>query len=102
MTGFVDGTANPPIRDAAEVALVPEGEPGEGWSHVIAMRWIPHGEGVPHWVEDDFRAYLRCGILATACPATARPRRRAVPRVRHQDPGAGGALRQGFYIYVVA
>ncbi len=24
----------------------------------------PHGEGVPGWVEDDFRAYLRCGILA--------------------------------------
>ncbi|MGH7472262.1 MAG: hypothetical protein ACRENP_30290 [Longimicrobiales bacterium] len=21
----------------------------------------PHGEGVPDWVEDDFRAYLRCG-----------------------------------------
>ncbi|MCI0434003.1 MAG: transposase zinc-binding domain-containing protein [Gemmatimonadetes bacterium] len=26
----------------------------------------PHGEGVPRWVEDDFRAYLRCGILAHA------------------------------------
>ena len=24
----------------------------------------PAGEGVPGWVEDDFRAYLRCGILA--------------------------------------
>jgi len=24
----------------------------------------PGGEGVPGWVEDDFRAYLRCGILA--------------------------------------
>ena len=24
----------------------------------------PHGEGVPRWVEDDFRAYVRCGILA--------------------------------------
>lgn len=24
----------------------------------------PRGEGVPGWVEDDFRAYLRCGILA--------------------------------------
>jgi putative iron-dependent peroxidase len=39
-TGFVDGTANPPIRRAAEVALVPAGEPGEGGSHVIAMRWV--------------------------------------------------------------
>jgi putative iron-dependent peroxidase len=36
----VDGTANPPLRRAAEVALVPQGEPGEGGSHVIAMRWV--------------------------------------------------------------
>jgi hypothetical protein len=38
ITGFVDGTANPPTRLAGDVALVPEGEPGEGGSHVIAMR----------------------------------------------------------------
>jgi hypothetical protein len=24
----------------------------------------PDGESIPQWVEDDFRAYLRCGILA--------------------------------------
>jgi hypothetical protein len=24
----------------------------------------PDGAGIPQWVEDDFRAYLRCGILA--------------------------------------
>jgi putative iron-dependent peroxidase len=40
ITGFVDGTANPPVRRAAEVALVPPGRPGEGGSHVIAMRWV--------------------------------------------------------------
>jgi putative iron-dependent peroxidase len=39
-TGFVDGTANPPVRRAAEVALVPPGEPGQGGSHVLAMRWV--------------------------------------------------------------
>jgi putative iron-dependent peroxidase len=39
-TGFVDGTANPPIRRAAEVALVQPGQPGEGGSHVLAMRWV--------------------------------------------------------------
>ncbi|MDA4134125.1 MAG: Dyp-type peroxidase [Thaumarchaeota archaeon] len=40
MTGFIDGTANPPIRRAAEVALVPMGQPGEGGGHVLAMRWV--------------------------------------------------------------
>jgi porphyrinogen peroxidase len=40
VTGFIDGTANPPIRRAADVAVVPPGEPGEGGSHVLAMRWV--------------------------------------------------------------
>ena len=40
LTGFVDGTANPPIRRAADVALVPPGLPGAGGSHVLAMRWV--------------------------------------------------------------
>jgi porphyrinogen peroxidase len=40
MTGFIDGTANPPIRHAPEVALAPPGTPGQGGSHVLAMRWV--------------------------------------------------------------
>jgi porphyrinogen peroxidase len=40
ITGFVDGTANPPVRRASDVALVPPGHPGEGGSHVLAMRWV--------------------------------------------------------------
>jgi putative iron-dependent peroxidase len=40
ITGFVDGTANPQVRRAADVALVPPGRPGEGGSHVLAMRWV--------------------------------------------------------------
>jgi porphyrinogen peroxidase len=39
-TGFIDGTANPPVRLAADVALVPPGQPGQGGSHVLAMRWV--------------------------------------------------------------
>ena len=40
ITGFIDGTANPPLRRAADVALVPPGRAGEGGSHVLAMRWV--------------------------------------------------------------
>jgi porphyrinogen peroxidase len=40
ITGFIDGTANPPVRGAAEVALIPPGDPGEGGSCVLAMRWV--------------------------------------------------------------
>jgi porphyrinogen peroxidase len=40
ITGFIDGTANPPDRRAADVALVPPGHAGEGGSHVLTMRWV--------------------------------------------------------------
>ena len=39
-TGFIDGTANPSVRRAADVALVPPGRTGEAGSHVLAMRWV--------------------------------------------------------------
>jgi porphyrinogen peroxidase len=40
MTGFVDGTANPPTRQAPHVAMVPPGRPGQGGCHVLAIRWV--------------------------------------------------------------
>jgi porphyrinogen peroxidase len=40
MTGFIDGTANPPTRLAPQVAMLPPGAAGQGGSHVLAMRWV--------------------------------------------------------------
>jgi hypothetical protein len=40
LTGFIDGTENPPLLEAPLAALVPPGEPGAGGSHVLVMRWI--------------------------------------------------------------
>ena len=40
LTGFIDGTENPPVEEAHDVAIVADGEKGEGGAHVIAMRWI--------------------------------------------------------------
>lgn len=39
MTGFIDGTENPPIWDAPEVAIVRDG-PGAGGSFVLVMKWV--------------------------------------------------------------
>jgi len=47
LTGFVDGTANPPMEEAAEVALVPPGRRGEGGAFVIAQKWV-HDLGAFH------------------------------------------------------
>ncbi len=40
LTGFIDGTANPSLLEAPHAALVPDGQPGAGGSHVLAMRWV--------------------------------------------------------------
>lgn len=40
MTGFRDGTANPPPEEARAVVLEAEGELGAGGAHVLAMTWI--------------------------------------------------------------
>jgi putative iron-dependent peroxidase len=53
MTGFIDGTANPPVRRAASVALVPLGQPGEGGSHVLAMRWVHDLDAFDRLTEQD-------------------------------------------------
>jgi porphyrinogen peroxidase len=52
MTGFVDGTENPPIEEAPGVALIADGEPGEGGAYVIAQRWVHdlekfHAQAIP-------------------------------------------------------
>ncbi|MEX1007484.1 MAG: Dyp-type peroxidase [Acidimicrobiia bacterium] len=40
LTGFIDGTENPPVEEAHDVAIVPDGQPGAGGAYVIAMRWV--------------------------------------------------------------
>ncbi len=39
LTGFIDGTENPTLVDATEVALIPPGEAGEGGSILLLQRW---------------------------------------------------------------
>ena len=40
LTGFIDGTENPPVEEAFEVALVPDGQAGAGGAFVLAQRWV--------------------------------------------------------------
>ncbi|HUO47582.1 MAG TPA: Dyp-type peroxidase [Acidimicrobiales bacterium] len=57
LTGFVDGTENPPVEEAPDVAIVPGDGPGAGGAYAITQRWrhdlaafgrlpIPEQEGV--------------------------------------------------------
>ena len=40
LTGFIDGTENPPLSEAPEVALVPDGSAGAGGSVVLVQQWM--------------------------------------------------------------
>ena len=40
MTGFIDGTENPPVEEAPDVALIQPDDVGAGGSFVIAIRWV--------------------------------------------------------------
>jgi porphyrinogen peroxidase len=40
LTGFEDGTENPPLEDALTAAVVPADQPGGGGSVVLLQRWV--------------------------------------------------------------
>jgi porphyrinogen peroxidase len=40
LTGFVDGTENPSLLEAPEVALVPQDRPGAGGSVLLLQQWV--------------------------------------------------------------
>jgi putative iron-dependent peroxidase len=39
LTGFIDGTENPTLIDAPELALIPEGSPGAGGTILLLQKW---------------------------------------------------------------
>jgi putative iron-dependent peroxidase len=40
LTGFIDGTENPTLIDAPDVALVPDGNPGAGGTVLLLQKWV--------------------------------------------------------------
>jgi porphyrinogen peroxidase len=40
LTGFIDGTENPSLIDAPDVALVPQGAPGGGGTILLLQKWV--------------------------------------------------------------
>jgi putative iron-dependent peroxidase len=46
LTGFEDGTQNPPVDEAPFVATIPEGQPCAGGSIVLVQRWVHDLDGI--------------------------------------------------------
>ena len=50
LTGFIDGTENPSLIDAPEVALIPDGAAGAGGTILLLQKWVhdaPAWEALP-------------------------------------------------------
>jgi putative iron-dependent peroxidase len=88
ITGFVDGTANPQTRRAADVALVPPGARGEGGSHVLAMRWVHDLAAFNRLsVEDQQRVIGRTKPDSTELADAAKPANAHIARVEVERDG---------------
>jgi|ERR1019366_7499946 putative iron-dependent peroxidase len=44
LTGFIDGTENPRLSEAPEIALLPDGSPGAGGSVVLVQKWTHNAD----------------------------------------------------------
>jgi putative iron-dependent peroxidase len=88
ITGFVDGTANRPVRRAADVALVGPGRPGQAGSHVLAMRWVHDLSSFNRLsVEDQQRVFGRTKADSIELPPAAKPPNAHIARVETSVDG---------------
>jgi putative iron-dependent peroxidase len=88
VTGFIDGTANPPIDRAAEVALIPPGHAGEGGSHVLTMRWVHDLVAFNRLsVEEQQRVFGRTKPDSVELPAADKPANAHIARVETRVAG---------------
>jgi putative iron-dependent peroxidase len=92
LTGFIDGTANPSLLDAPTVALVPDGEPGAGGSHVLAVRFVHDLDAFERLsVADQERVIGRTKAASIELEGDAKPPTAHIARVEIEDE-AGAEL----------
>jgi putative iron-dependent peroxidase len=86
MTGFEDGTENPPLSELPEVALVPAGRPGEGGSVVLLQRWAHDLDGFAELpVEEQEQVIGRTLLDSREIPDESRSPRAHISRVVIED-----------------
>ena len=56
LTGFIDGTENPPADEARTLAVLAEGQTGEGGSFVLTQRWVHDLDLFHSWSIEDQEA----------------------------------------------
>jgi putative iron-dependent peroxidase len=95
LTGFEDGTENPPLDEAADAAVVPDGAPGAGASVVLLQRWVHDLDGFGELDDvDQGQVFGRDKHTNTELPDDVRSPRSHISRVVIDD--ADGAELEVF------
>lgn len=88
LTGFIDGTANPPVLEAASVALVPDDRPGGGGAFAMTMRWVHNLEAFARLsVHDQERVIGRTKPDSVELDDDAKPTTAHIARVEYEEDG---------------
>jgi putative iron-dependent peroxidase len=58
LTGFIDGTENPTLIDAPDVALIPEGSPGESGTVLLLQKWAHDARAWESLSDDEQEAVI--------------------------------------------
>jgi putative iron-dependent peroxidase len=88
LSGFEDGTENPPISEAPAVLSVPDGAPGAGGSVVLVQRWV-HDLAALHALdeEDQERIIGRTKATSEELDDDVRPETAHISRVVIEEDG---------------
>jgi putative iron-dependent peroxidase len=88
LTGFIDGTENPPVQDAPSVALVNSGDPGAGGACAMTMRWIHDLDAFDRLVvADQERVFGRTKPDSIELDDAAKPSNAHIARVVIKEDG---------------
>ena len=88
LTGFIDGTANPPLQHAPSVVVVPDDRPGGGGAFALTMRWVHNLEAFGRLsVEDQERVIGRTKLDSVELDDEAKPATAHIARVTIEEGG---------------
>lgn len=86
LSGFVDGTENPPLNEAAGEITVPEGTPGAGGTIVFVQRWVHDLEKFHAFdVDEQERIIGRTKLTDEELPDDVKPHNAHIARVVIED-----------------
>lgn len=88
LTGFIDGTANPPVVEAPNVTLIPDDQPGRGGAFALTMRWVHNLEAFGRLsTQDQERVIGRTKLDSVELDDKAKPATAHIARVTIEENG---------------